>query len=437
MKAAIVGLGYVGSVAGACLTGHGHDVTFVEVNRTKVDQLNDGVSPVVEEGLPAFVRQAHGKGLLHATDDLGTAIPSVDVVLVCVGTPTARNGDVHLADLEKVCTQLGSALAARQRWLLVVVTSTIPPGTTESLIIPTLEKESGKACGSDFGVVFAPEFLREGSAIDDFSHPEVTVLGASDDRALGMAIELYAPFGGQLVTVPIPVAETVKLTANAWHALKVVFANEVGRFCDSQGIDSRAVMEVFKKDQRLNISAAYLNPGFAFGGSCLPKDLRTLNYRAHLNGVELPVLENVLRSNLVHVEYALKKIEEYGARRIAVLGLAFKHGTDDLRESPVLELVERLIGKGYDVRLHDDNVRLPRLVGANRVHLLRALPHVACHLRDRLDEALEGAEVVVIAQANPAYSEIADRLAKDQRVLDLVGVAVAAERGPQYRGLLW
>jgi GDP-mannose 6-dehydrogenase len=437
MKITIVGLGYVGSVTGACLAGSGHDVTFVESNPVKVAQLNAGRSPVVEKGLPELIRECHEQGRLHATHDLVDGLAEASTVIVCVGTPTGRNGDVHLSDLENVCSQIGSALAERREWLQVVVTSTIPPGTTESLIIPRLEKESGKACRVDFGVVFSPEFLREGSAVADFRHPEMTILGASDDRALNAAVELYKPYGGQVFAVSIPVAETVKLVGNAWHALKVVFANEVGRFCESQGIDSRAVMDIFKQDRRLNVSTVYLNPGFAFGGSCLPKDLRTLNYRARVLGVELPVLDNVLRSNRAHIDRALQRIEEYGARRIAVLGLAFKHGTDDLRESPVLELVERLLGKGYEVRLHDEGVLLPRLVGANREHLLRTLPHVAAYLVDDLEESIHGADVVVVAQGNPAYADILERVSPEQKVLDLHGVARMPGAGPQYHGFLW
>jgi GDP-mannose 6-dehydrogenase len=437
MKITIVGLGYVGSVTGACLAGAGHDVTFIEVNPVKVAQLNAGESPVVEKGLPELIRECHEQGRLHATHDLVAALAEASTVIVCVGTPTGRTGDVHLSDLEKVCSQIGSALADRREWLQVVVTSTIPPGTTESLIIPWLENESGKACRADFGVVFSPEFLREGSAVADFQHPEMTILGASDDRALAAALKLYEPFCGQVFTVSIPVAETVKLVGNAWHALKVVFANEVGRFCQSQGTDSRAVMDIFKQDRRLNVSSVYLNPGFAFGGSCLPKDLRALNYHARVRGVELPVLDNVLRSNRAHIDLALQRIEEYGARRIAVLGLAFKHGTDDLRESPVLELVERLVGKGYEVRLHDEGVLLPRLVGANREHLLRTLPHVATYLVDDLEESIHGAEVVVVAQGNPAYADILERVSPGQKVLDLHGVARMPGAGPQYHGFLW
>jgi GDP-mannose 6-dehydrogenase len=430
-------MGYVGSVTGACLAGAGNDVTFAEVNPAKVAQLNAGQSPVVEKDVPELVQTSRAEGRLRATNDLGSCVSEANTVIVCVGTPTGRNGDVHLGDLEKVCLQIGSALVERSEWLLVIITSTIPPGTTESMIIPCLEEASSKKCGTDFGVVFSPEFLREGSAVADFRNPMITILGASDERALRAATELYEPFGGQIEAVSVGVAETVKLVGNAWHALKVVFANEVGRFCESQDIDSRAVMDIFKEDRRLNVSAAYLNPGFAFGGSCLPKDLRTLNYRARLEGVDLPVLENILRSNRAHIDLALQKIEEYGAQRVAVLGLAFKHGTDDLRESPNLELVERLIGKGYDVRLHDDSVLLPRLVGANREHLLRTLPRVAAYLVDDLDEALSGADVVVITQGNPAYAEIVNRLAPGQHVLDLVGVARASGGDSRYRGLLW
>lgn len=437
MRITIVGLGYVGSVTGACLAGSGHDVTFVEVNPVKVAHLNAGRSPVVEDGLPELIADCHAAGRLRATEDLADGLEQADTVIICVGTPTRGNGDVRLGDLERVCRQIGAALAQRRDWLLVVVTSTIPPGTTEDLIIPLLEKESGKNCRTQFGVVFSPEFLREGSALADFRHPEVTILGASDDRALDTARKLYEPFGGQISTVSLPVAETVKLAGNAWHALKVVFANEIGRFCESQSIDSRAVMEIFMQDRRLNVSAAYLKPGFAFGGSCLPKDLRTLNYRARVQGVELPVLDNILRSNRAHIDLALRKIEEYGVRRITVLGLAFKHGTDDLRESPVLELVERLLGKGYEIRLHDAGVLLPSLVGANREHLLQTLPHVAAYLVDDLSEAISGAELIIVAQGNPDYAEIVEGLEPEQKVLDLHGIARISGAGSTYRGLLW
>jgi GDP-mannose 6-dehydrogenase len=265
----------------------------------------------------------------------------------------------------------------------------------------------------------------------------MTVVGASDPRALAVATELYRPLGGRLLETSIPVAETVKLAGNAWHALKVAFANEVGRFCAAEGIDSRAVMELFRQDTRLNVSAAYLTPGYAFGGSCLPKDLRTLNYRARLHGVEIPVLESILRSNQAQVDLAVQKIEGYGVRRVAVLGLAFKHGTDDLRESPLLELVERLLGKGHEVTVHDESVSVPRLVGANREHLMRTIPHIAGLLREDLAEAVDGADVVVVGQGNPAYRDVVDRLAPGQRLLDLTGVARTAVPHARYEGLVW
>lgn len=434
----IVGMGYVGSVTGACLADIGHDVTFLELNPDKVTQLNTGRSPIVEHGLDDLVRGAHERDRLRASSIASDVLPTAEAVIVCVGTPTGRNGDVHLNDLEKVCLEVGSTIADRDRWLLVVITSTIPPGTTEQIVIPRLEESSGKRCGVDFGVVFSPEFLREGTAVADFRNPLVTVLGASDDRALSAATELYGPLGGEVVAVSVRVAESVKLVGNAWHALKVVFANEVGRFCASQDIDSRAVMEIFKLDRRLNVSAAYLNPGFAFGGSCLPKDLRTLSYRARLSGTDLPVIDNILRSNQAHVDLAFQRIEEYGARRITVLGLAFKHGTDDLRESPNLELVERLLGKGYEVRLHDEGVVVPQLTGQNREFVNRAVPHFAAYLVGDLDEAVRDADVVVVAQSNVVYADVVSRLQPWQKVLDLNGVARASSEGSaQYSGLLW
>jgi GDP-mannose 6-dehydrogenase len=437
VRIAVVGLGYVGSVAGACLAAVGHDVTFVEINRTKVEQLNNGLSPVREPELPELIRSGHAAGRLRATDDLVGAVEASDTTLVCVGTPTGPNGDVHLDDLEAVVDRIGFALADRSAWHLVLISSTIPPGTTETMIVPLLEKQSGKTCGVGFGVAFSPEFLREGSAVADFRNPDLTVIGAGDEQSLESATAVFGPFGGRVLTTAIPVAEAVKLAGNAWHALKVTFANEIGRFCAVQQIDSRAVMNVVKQDTRLNISAAYLSPGFAFGGSCLPKDLRTLNYRARTGGTELPVLDNILRSNRAQVDFALEKIERYGRQRIAILGLAFKHGTDDLRESPNLELVERLYGKGYHVTLHDENVSVPHLIGANRAAALRSLPHIASLLRSDLADVLADAEVVVIAQSNPAYLDVAERLSPEQYVLDLTGVARGSGTRDRYEGLVW
>jgi GDP-mannose 6-dehydrogenase len=343
---------------------------------------------------------------------------------------------VRLTDLDRVIEQIGSALAIAGSWHLVMLTSTVPPGTTEGRVIPRLEQVSGKRCGTDFGVAFSPEFLREGCAIEDYRCPAKTVVGASDPQALECAVAILRPYASRIVSTDISVAEMAKLTDNSWHALKIAFANEIGRFCHSLDIDSHAVMEIFNSDTRLNISPAYLTPGFAFGGSCLPKDLRTLVYRARQIGAEIPVLESVLPSNRLHVDATLRRIQTISAKRIALLGLAFKPGTDDLRESPMLELAERLIGKGYEVVIHDEYVNLDRLVGANREYVRKVLPHIASLLYDDLEMVLKDAELVIVAQANPAYARVCE-LVTDRPVLDLSGAARPALSTDNYQGLSW
>jgi GDP-mannose 6-dehydrogenase len=432
----VVGMGYVGTVAAACLADSGNDVVVVDINPTKIAQLRAGQSPVMEFGLTELIAQNVERGRLRATDDLQHCLLNTDVTIVCVGTPSGPLGDVRLTELDRVVEQLGDALARSDSWHLVMLTSTVPPGTTENRVIPKLERQSGKRCGADFGIAFAPEFLREGSAIDDYRHPAKTVIGASDPMALERAAAVYRPYATRIVSTSISAAEMVKLTDNSWHALKIAFANEIGRFCQSLSIDSHAVMEIFNSDTRLNISTAYLTPGFAFGGSCLPKDLRTLVYRARQLGAEVPVLESVLPSNRAHVEAVLRRVQEIPAKRIALLGVAFKPGTDDLRESPMLELAERLIGKGYEVVIHDEYVNLERLIGANREYLEKALPHIASLLSHDLEVALKGADLVIVAQANPAYSRVCE-LVPDRPVLDLSGAARPANAACNYRGLSW
>jgi GDP-mannose 6-dehydrogenase len=305
------------------------------------------------------------------------------------------------------------------------------------VLIPILEKHSGLRCVSDFGVAFSPEFLREGSAVNDFLNPSKTVVGATDDQAFAAVSALYAPFNAAVTRVAVGTAEMIKFTDNAWHALKVAFANEVGRFCDAHDIDSHAVMTVFKTDTRLNISPTYLTPGFAFGGSCLPKDLRTLTYRARTAGVRLPVLDVVLGSNREHIDLALRKVNELGGRRIALLGLAFKSGTDDLRESPMLELVERLLGKGNAVVIHDEHISPSRLTGSNREYVMQKLPHIASLLVEDLSQALDDADIVIVAHSNAAFSDLMNRVRPDQMVLDLTGVARPSSPTANYVGLTW
>jgi len=407
------------------------------VNDTKIDMINSGESPIVEFGLSELVEANVARGRLRGTKDLPAAVQQSDIVIVCVGTPTGPNGDVSLKDVSTVAAQIGDGLRGDDSWRAILVTSTVPPGTVEGVLIPIIEEKSGLKCGTDFGVAFSPEFLREGSAVTDFKNPSKTVVGATDERTFAAVSTLYAPFNSVITGVSVGVAEMVKFTDNAWHALKVAFANEIGRFCDAHGLDSQAVMTVFKTDTRLNISPTYLTPGFAFGGSCLPKDLRTLTYRARATGVRLPVLDVILGSNREHVDLALRKINELGGRKIALLGLAFKSGTDDLRESPMLELVERLVGKGNTVVVHDEHISPSRLVGSNREYVMQKLPHIASLLVDDLSEALRDADIVVVAHSNAAFSDLMSRVRPDQVVLDLTGVARPSAPAANYVGLTW
>jgi GDP-mannose 6-dehydrogenase len=436
-RIAVIGLGYVGAVISACMADAGNEVAVVEIDPAKVAQLNAGQSPILEPGLAELIAANVAAGRLYATGDAGAAVRASEASIICVGTPSTSYGDVALSDLDRVVEQLGAALRSAISWHLVLLASTVPPGTTGLRVIPQLENISEKVCGEHFGVAFSPEFLREGTAVCDYVYANRTVIGASDQRSFDCAAALLAPYATSILPASLPVAEMVKLTDNCWHALKVAFSNEMGRICTSLGLDSHAVMEIFKSDDRLNISAAYLTPGYAFGGSCLPKDLRTLVYRARQAGVATPVIDAILPSNREQVDEAVRAIASYRVRRVSILGLAFKAGTDDLRESAMLELAERLLGKGYGVTIHDDYVNLDRLIGANRSYIFDRHPHIAALLCDTLEVAVKDAELIVVGQANAAYSEICD-LVPDRPVLDLCGVAKGARGStPNYRGLAW
>jgi GDP-mannose 6-dehydrogenase len=436
VEIAVLGLGYVGAVAAACLADSGHRVIVAEINEAKVRQLNAGHTPVMEAGLEELIASSVAGGRLWATDDLSDAVLRSQATIICVGTPSSPSGDARLTDLDHVVNQLGAALRETPDWHLVIVTSTVPPGTTEGRVIPMLERASGKTCGRDFGVAFSPEFLREGSAIHDYRNPAKTVVGASDARALECAADLFRCYAPSITSTSIGVAEMAKLTDNSWHALKVTFTNEIGRICAAMGIDSQAVMNVLTSDTRLNISAAYMRPGFAFGGSCLPKDLRTLVYRARQLGAAVPVLEAVLPSNRSQIDAALRIIQKFDIKRIALLGVAFKPGTDDLRESAMLELAELLIGKGYELAIHDEYVNPERLIGANLQYVQAMHPHIAALLTDHLEVAIKDADLIIVAQANPAYASLCETVT-DRPVLDLSGVARTAVPAANYQGLSW
>jgi GDP-mannose 6-dehydrogenase len=442
MQIAVFGLGYVGVVSAACLARDGHSVVGVDPNSLKVDLLRQGKSPIVEPGLEELIGAAVAAGRLVAGSDPAMAVHQCDLLLVCVGTPGQPNGSLDLSYVRRVVQQIGAALAGASGYKVVVIRSTLLPGSMQSVVIPTLEESSGRRAGSDFGVCINPEFLREGSAIYDFDHPPKTVIGACDERAAAGVRELYAGLSAPLIVTDLRTAEMVKYVDNSWHALKVTFANEVGRLCKAMGVDARLAMRLFCMDTKLNISSAYLRPGFAFGGSCLPKDVRALTYQGRLLDVDTPVLSAILASNQLHIAHALAMIRATGRRRVGLLGLSFKEGTDDLRESPVVTLAEQLIGKGYELAVYDKNVRLASLMGANREYILNHIPHIGRLMVDRAEQLLEHAEVVVVASAERELRALLEKLPAEKSIIDLVGIRSAGEgagaESPQaYAGIAW
>lgn len=436
-RLAVFGLGYVGAVSAGCFARRGHQVIGVDPQSNKVEMINNGVPPIIETGLDQIIREMALAQRLRATADTAAAVAESEISLVCVGTPGRPNGSLDLDSVSRVCEQIGVALRRRRDFHVVVIRSTILPGTMRKLVIPTLERTSGKSAGTDFGVAVNPEFLREGSAINDFDSPPKTVIGASDERSMATVSALYDGIRAPLIRTSIEIAELVKYVDNSWHALKVAFGNEVGNICKQLRIDSHRLMDIFCKDTKLNISACYLRPGFAFGGSCLPKDLRALTYEARRNDLSLPVLESILTSNHAQIERALRLIAEKRRRRIGVLGFSFKAGTDDLRESPMVDLIERLIGKGYEVRLYDRNVHLSQLVGANRQYILGTIPHLAKLMADTIDEVLAHAELILIGTSDPGYRDALSRLSARQAIIDMVRLPGFEGTSEQYDGINW
>jgi GDP-mannose 6-dehydrogenase len=436
MRISIFGLGYVGAVSAACLARDGHHVVGVDPNDTKVSLINAGRSPIVENGLEELIRDAVTAGRLRAVPDAGAAVEETDLSLVCVGTPSQANGSLNLAFVDVVCREIGAAMRQKRAYHTVVIRSTILPGTMRATVIPALEAASGMKAGRDFGVCNNPEFLREGTAIHDYDHPPKTVIGMIDERSGAPLVELYSSLQAPLIATAIETAEMVKYVDNVWHALKVAFANEIGSICKRLGIDSHAVMDIFCQDRKLNISPQYLRPGFAFGGSCLPKDVAALTYEAARLDLQLPLLQSIMESNRLHVERALEMVIRNGRKRIGILGLSFKAGTDDLRYSPLVEITERLIGKGYDVRILDRNVSLSRLIGANREYILSHIPHIARLLVDSPDEIVGFAEIVIVGNASEEFGTVLERLGPGQQVIDLVRLTPSGIRA-RYEGIGW
>jgi len=438
MKISIFGLGYIGSVTGASFAAAGHDVIGVDANPDKVALVNAGRSPVIEPGLDDMLASAVAGGKLRATTDPKEAVRNSELSLICVGTPSQRNGSLNLDYLERVTHQIGEAMADVDHYHVVVVRSTVLPGTTHGMVIPTLEKASGKKYGDAFGVSVNPEFLREGTALKDFEKPPLTLVGHNHAMDATQTVQLYASTDAPLIDTSIRVAEMVKYTSNVWHALKVCFANEIGNLCKQLDVDSHELMDIFCADTKLNISPYYLKPGFAFGGSCLPKDVRAMQYRAKELDVEMPVLSSILPSNRLQIEHAFDEVLDTGKKRVGMLGFSFKAGTDDLRESPMVTLAEMLIGKGLCLRIYDKNVSLARLVGANKQYIEQQIAHLSSLMVGSVDELLDQCDVIVVGNQSPEFVEALSRVRADQIVIDLVRLPLTPEQTPvDYRGLCW
>jgi GDP-mannose 6-dehydrogenase len=437
LKISIFGMGYVGTVSAGCLAQNGHEVIGVDPVRTKVDLINAGQSPIIEAEIGKIIAEAVRSGRLRATDNQDEAINQTELSFVCVGTPSQANGNLDLTYIRRVCELIGRALKNKTARHTVVIRSTILPGTMRDIVIPTLEENSGKKAGSDFGVCNNPEFLREGSAVMDFNFPPKTVIGQFDRESGELLATLFAKLDAPFIRTDLETAEMVKYVDNSWHALKIGFANEIGNLCKSFGIDAHAVMKIFCEDKKLNISPAYLMPGFAFGGSCLPKDLRALAYKAKTNDLQLPIMSAILPSNELQVSKGLRLITEKGRRRIGVLGFSFKSGTDDLRESPMIEVIEHLIGKGYDLRIFDRNVNLASLVGANRDFILNRIPHISRLMVNGIDAVLNHAETVVIGNKDPEFEGVVERLHDGQNLVDFVRITNRRSENGKYDGICW
>ncbi|MFN8060118.1 MAG: nucleotide sugar dehydrogenase [Vicinamibacterales bacterium] len=438
MNVSVFGLGYVGSVTCGCLAADGMSVVGVDANPQKVAALAAGQSPIVEERIGDMIAAAVAAGRLRATDDVEAAVVGTDVSIVSVGTPSHANGSLDLTAVQRVCEQIGAALRHKADRHLVVIRSTVLPGTVRSLVVPTLERTSGKPHGAGFGVCFNPEFLREGTSVKDYYEPPFTLIGAIDERDGRMAAGLYDKVAADVHHSTLETAEMVKYVCNAFHALKITFANEIGLVSQAVGVDSHQVMALVCKDTKLNISSRYLMPGFAFGGSCLPKDVRALLYKARAHDVETPLLASLLPSNVSQVQRAVQLILGLKQKTVAMLGLAFKAGTDDLRESPLVVLAETLIGKGFDIRIYDKNVSIARLTGANKAYIEKEIPHISSLLVPTMADAVAHGNVLIVGNAAPEFADLPSTMRQGQTIVDLVRIpALAAASGFPYHGIAW
>jgi GDP-mannose 6-dehydrogenase len=436
MKISIMGLGYVGAVSAGCLSEEGHEVIGVDPQQAKVDLVNEGRTPIIERDIGDLIERNVAEGRLRATSDVLAAVRHTDISLICVGTPSLGNGHIDLKYVKRVCEQIGEGLREHPGHT-VVVRSTMLPGTMRTTVIPALEASSGLKAGEDFGLCINPEFLREGTAVHDYFHPPKTVIGEIDKASGDVLTKLYGHMPCPLIRTDYETAEMVKYADNTWHALKVAYANEIGNVCKGLGLDSHKLMDIFCQDTKLNLSSYYLRPGFAFGGSCLPKDVRALLYKAKQLDVSTPIINAILPSNQEQIERGIRAVTEKGAKKVGILGFSFKAGTDDLRESPMVELVERLIGKGYDLRVYDTNVRMASIRGANREYILNHIPHISRLMVPTLEEVLNHAATIVIGNGSPEFRDVPRLLSPGQSIVDLVRIADTRSVEGIYDGICW
>jgi GDP-mannose 6-dehydrogenase len=430
-------LGYVGAVSAACLAKDGHNITGVDVEQTKVNLINNGKTPIIEKHIAELIEEAVQAGQLRATTNTYEALNNSELSFICVGTPGHLNGDLDLKYMRRVCKGIGEALRSKSERHIVVIRSTILPGTMRNVVIPILEEFSGKKAGDNLGICINPEFMREGQAVSDFYNPPKTIIGETDKQSGDLLASLYQTVDAPLIRTELEVAEMVKYVDNAWHALKIGFANEIGNVCKVLGIDGHIMMDIFCQDTKLNISNQYLKPGFAFGGSCLPKDLRAFTYRARGLDLDLPILNAIMPSNALQVERGLQMIMDKGNKKVGVLGFSFKADTDDLRESPMVAVIERLLGKGYEIYIYDRNVKLASLVGANRDYLSNRIPHISSLMVDSIDEVLINADTLVIGTDDIEFPRILNRLKDGQVVVDLVRITENIPYKEGYDGICW
>ncbi len=436
MRISVFGLGYVGAVSCACLAKLNHHIIGVDVSQSKVDLINSGKSPIVEKELDEYINNGIAEKRIEATTDVAYAIKNSDCSIICVGTPSQLNGDIDLSYIYRVCTEIAHEIKEKDTYHTFAIRSTVVPGTIK-ICSQLIEEITGKKNIEDFGVASNPEFLREGTAIADFWEPPYTIIGTLSKRSEQYLNELYQNIDAPIYTLRPEESEMIKYTNNNFHALKITFANEIGNICKELGVDSHKVMNVVASDRKLNLSPYYLKPGFAFGGSCLPKDVRGLNYRAKQLDVRTPLLNSLLVSNEYQIQRGLQLIYNTGKKKIGVLGFAFKAGTDDLRESPIVNLIETLIGKGYDLSLYDSNVLLSKLMGKNKDYLTGHIPHISRVLKDSIEKVIEESEVIIVGNNSQEFKEKQHLITSDKVIIDLVRINNENITGGNYVGLCW